>query len=290
MSELQQIFKHLHQPEYVHVLINPLPVYATIMAVTALVLSTLWLHKHAQVVSLILVVIACASVWPVVYYGQAAYDNVYAMSDMAAQQWLDLHMKRAEQFQYLFYATALVAMAAIVAAWKWPRVLKHLCWAVLAMSVASISVGGWISHAGGQVRHAEFREGPPPYPVAHEEHEHKAGEVASDHGAEQGKPAGGQPMDHGAMQGKPVQGQMNHSAMQPKPAEGAQQAEKPTPEQLEASRLQLEASRLQLEASRKQLEAADAAKKQTASPAPQQTQPSPSTEDHQHKDDHDHDQ
>jgi hypothetical protein len=288
MSELQQIFKHLHEPEYVHVLINPLPVYATMMAITALAISTLWLHKHAQVVSLILVVIACTSVWPVIQYGQAAYGHVYATSDPAAQQWLDLHMKRAEQFQYLFYATGLLAIAAILAAWKWPHVLKNLCWAVLAMSIASISVAGWISHAGGQVRHSEFREGPPLNPVAHEEHEHHGGEVASDHGTEHGKTEGGQPMDHSAMQGKPAQGQIDHGAMQPKSGEGAPPAESPTTEQLEASRLQLEASRLQLEASRKQLEAADAAKKQSPAPGPQQPQPSPSAENHEHKDEHDH--
>ena len=273
MSELQQVVQHLRQPEYVHVLINPLPVYATIMAITALAISTLWLHKHAQVVSLILVVIASASVWPVVQFGQGAYDRVYEMSDLAAQQWLDLHMKRAEQFQYLFYATAFAAVAAIVAAWKWPGVFKNLCWAVLSMSIASIFVAGWISHAGGQVRHAEFRDLPPPHPVAHEE-EHGSNKGAMAHGREHGETEAGQAMDHGA---KPeMKGGGEKAQAQPMQHEGGNHA--PTKEQLEASRLQLEASRLQLEASRKQLEAAGGA---SPSPSAGSTLPaSPTPEEH----------
>lgn len=280
MTEFQMLLQHLKQPEYLHVLINPFPVYATVMAITALAISTFWMNKHAQVVSLILVVIACASVWPVIHYGQAAYDRVYAMSDMAAQQWLDLHMKRAEQFQYLFYATALVALAGIIAAWKWPLALKRLCWAALFMSVASLSVAGWISHAGGQVRHAEFRAGPPPHPVAHEE-EHSHGEGGMEHGAEHGKTAEGQAMDHGAMPGMKASGAEGQA--QPMQHDAGAPAPPPTQEQLEASRLQLEASRLQLEASRQQLEAADGAKAKTASPPPPLTQ-SPHAEDgHEHK-------
>ena len=279
MTELQMLLQHLKQPEYLHVLINPLPVYATIMAITALAVSTLWLHKHAQVMSLILVVIACVSVWPVIHYGQAAYDRVYAMSDMAAQQWLDLHMKRAEQFQYLFYATALVAVAGIIAAWKWPRALKRLCWTTLVMAVASISIAGWISHAGGQVRHAEFRDGPPSHPVAHEE-EHGHGKSAMDHGAERGKTAEGQAMDHGSMSGMEANKDGN-SKDQPMKHDAAEQPAAPTKEQLEASRLQLEASRMQLEASRKQLEAAGGVSPSVSPGASPTTQPSPKNQ-HEH--------
>ncbi len=279
MTEFQMLLQHLKQPEYLHVLINPLPVYASIAAITALFISTLWLQKHAQLVSLILVVIACVSVWPVVHYGQAAYESIYAMSDPAARQWLDLHMQRAEQFQYLFYASALVALAGIVAVWQWPRALKPLCWTTLAMTLASISVAGWISHAGGQVRHPEFREGPPPNPVAHEEeHEHGSGE--KEHGVENGKAGEAQAMDHGATPGMKMDGEEGEAQSMQHDATG--QAAAPDTEQIEASRLQLEASRLQLEASRKQLEAEDAAKGKMASPAPAQTQPGPAADGHGH--------
>src|SRR5437667_11046746 len=106
MSELQLMLQHLQKPEYVHVLLNPLPVYATAMGELALAIGLLMRSRQAQVVALIVVVVGCASAYPVLRYGQRGYDRVYSMSNPDAQQWLDVHMQRAERFVYAFYTTA----------------------------------------------------------------------------------------------------------------------------------------------------------------------------------------
>ena len=174
MSELQQLFQHLKQPEYVHVLLNPMPVYMTGAGILALGVALLMRSRQAQVVALIVIFIGCVSAWPVIHYGQRGYDRVYSMSNDDAQKWLDLHMKRAETFQYLFYATALLSLDVLVAMWKWQKAVLPLARATLLAAVVSLTVAGWISHAGGQVRHCEFRTGPPPNSVEHEEeHEHE---------------------------------------------------------------------------------------------------------------------
>ena len=172
MSELQQILQHLRQPEYVHVVLNPLPVYLTAAGVLALAMALLLRSRQAQLVSLIVVLIGCAAVWPVVYYGQAGYDRVSSMSNPDAQQWLDVHMKRAEQSSPLFYAIAALALAAIVLPWKFPNTATPLAAATLVFAVIAIGLGGWISHAGGQVRHSEFRAEPPSQSTEHHEHHH----------------------------------------------------------------------------------------------------------------------
>lgn len=41
MNELHQLLQSLKQPEYVHVLLNPLPVYATALGVIALAVALL---------------------------------------------------------------------------------------------------------------------------------------------------------------------------------------------------------------------------------------------------------
>ena len=56
-------------PEYLHVLLNPLPVYGMAMGVLALGAALLARNKAAQVIALGLVVIAAASAWPVAHYG-----------------------------------------------------------------------------------------------------------------------------------------------------------------------------------------------------------------------------
>ena len=172
MNEFQLVLQHLKQPEYVHVLLNPLPVYATAMGVLALAIALLMRKRHTQVVALIVVFVGCTSAWFVVRTGQRGYDRVYAMSNDDAQKWLDEHMNRAEKFQYLFYATALLSLDVIVAMWKWQKAVLPLALATLLAAVVSLAVAGWISHAGGQVRHSEFREGPPVTPAEHHEHEH----------------------------------------------------------------------------------------------------------------------
>lgn len=173
MTELQQLLQHLRQPEYVHVLLNPLPVYATAGGLLALVGASLWRSRPAQVAALVVVLFGCGAVWPVIHYGQAGYDRVLAMSNADAQQWLKVHMERAERFAPVFYVTALLALAAIALPWKFPKSATPLAWATLVAASGVLGVGGWISHAGGQVRHSEFRGDPPPVTQEdHHEHHH----------------------------------------------------------------------------------------------------------------------
>lgn len=162
MSEFQQILQTLKQPEYVHVLLNPLPVYATAMGVVALLVALLLRSRQAQCVALVIVFIGCLSVWPVMEYGDRAADRVKSMSNAEGGKWLHEHDRRADVAPWVFYPTGVLALAAIVAAWKFPKISGRLSLVVLVAGIACLAVGGWISHAGGQIRHTEFRNGPAP--------------------------------------------------------------------------------------------------------------------------------
>jgi len=152
------IFDELKRPEYVHVLLNPLPVYATAMGVLALVVALLMRSRQAQMVALIIIVVGCGSLWPVMEYGDRGLDRVKSMSNADGVKWLETHEARADQCAWIFYATAALAAAGLVALWKFPKVATWLVVAALAGALASIAAGGWISRAGGQVRHSEFRQ------------------------------------------------------------------------------------------------------------------------------------
>lgn len=170
MSELGQIIQTLKQPEYVHVLLNPLPVYGLACGVLVLGLSMILKSRQAQIISLILILLTAGSAWPVAEFGEKGYDRVYAMSYGDGQQWLHAHEERAEDFIWIFYVTAAVALAAMLLPWKFPRTKTPFLIGTMILAVASVVVGGWIGHAGGQVRHSEFRQGPPP--VSGETSEH----------------------------------------------------------------------------------------------------------------------
>jgi uncharacterized membrane protein len=159
---LPTLLRDLQQPEYVHVLLNPLPVYGLAVGVIALIVALFLRHRSAQTVALILILIAAASAWPVVHYGEAAFDRALSMSDADGEAWLKAHEARAEKLEYLFYALATLAAAAILLPKKWPASAKPLLIATLLLALVSLGAGGYIAYAGGKIRHREFRTSKPP--------------------------------------------------------------------------------------------------------------------------------
>ena len=159
---LQAFLRDLQQPEYIHVLLNPLPVYGLAIGVIGLIVSLFLRSRHAQITALVLIFIAAASVWPVVHYGEEAYDRVLSMADSDGEAWLKAHEHRAENLEYVFYALALIAVAAILIPKKWPTAAMPLAVATLIVALVSLGCGVYIAYAGGKIRHREFRTGPPP--------------------------------------------------------------------------------------------------------------------------------
>ena len=65
----------------------------------------------------------------------------------------------------------VVAAAAILVPMKWPKSATPLTVLTLLLSFVVLGIGGYIAHAGGKIRHREFRNEPaPPVPVEHDEH------------------------------------------------------------------------------------------------------------------------
>jgi len=159
---IDSILRDLRQPEYIHVLINPLPVYGLAMGLLALIVAFLLKSRPAQVVALIVILVCSASAWPVYEFGEQAYDRVVSLSDDAGRAWLDEHQDRAEDLIWFFYALALLSLVTLIVPRKWPRSGTPLVIAVLLLSAATLGTGGYIAYAGGKVRHREFRNVPPP--------------------------------------------------------------------------------------------------------------------------------
>ena len=135
-------------PEYVHVLINPMPVYGLAMGVLALGAALVLRNKTAQTIGLGLVIIAAASAWPVAHFGQNAYKQIRGQADDAGQDALDEHMERADKLVPIFYATAVLGVVALIGQRKFPKAATPLAAVTLAAAIVSLGAGGWISKAG----------------------------------------------------------------------------------------------------------------------------------------------
>jgi len=159
---IDAILRDLRQPEYIHVLINPLPVYGLAMGVLGLIVAFFLKSRRAQIVTLIIVLVSAASAFPVYEFGEQAYDRVVSMADEPGRAWLDEHQDRAEDLIWFFYGLALLSAVALVAPRKWPRSATPLVVAVILLGVTTLGIGGYIAYAGGKIRHREFRNVPPP--------------------------------------------------------------------------------------------------------------------------------
>lgn len=159
---IDTILRDLQQPEYLHVLLNPLPVYGLMIALFGLIAATYLRSRGGQLAGLVLIFATALSIWPVVYHGDQAYDRVLSMADNDGQAWLKAHVHRADQLVYFYYALALVSAAAIFAPKKWPRTARPLVWLTMLLAIVSLGAGVYIAYAGGKIRHREFRTVPPP--------------------------------------------------------------------------------------------------------------------------------
>jgi len=167
---IDSIFRGLQQPEYVHVLLNPLPVYGLLIAWIGLLISFFLKSRRAQIAALVLVLISSLSAWPVYEFGQQGYDRVLSMTDEDGERWLDEHQDRADDLIWIFYALAVLSAIAIAAPIKWPKSSAPLVTAVIFLAAGTLGTGVYVAYAGGKIRHREFRN--QPAPPKRSEHEH----------------------------------------------------------------------------------------------------------------------
>jgi hypothetical protein len=161
----------LRQPEYVHVLLNPLPVYGLLISWIGLIAALISKSRRAHIVTLILIFVTSISAWPVYEFGEEGYDRVLAMADDDGHAWLNQHRDRAQKLIYLFYAVAALSAVAIIVPSRWPKSSVPLALAVVLLGAAAMASGCYIAYAGGKVRHREFRNEPAPPIRPEQEHD-----------------------------------------------------------------------------------------------------------------------
>jgi disulfide bond formation protein DsbB len=159
---MEGFFRALRQPEYVHVLLNPLPVYGLLISSIALIAALISKSRRAHIITLVLVFITSISAWPVYEFGEQGYDRVLTMTDDDGHAWLDEHQDRAQKLIYLFYAVAALSAAAIILPLRWPKSSVPLAMIVALFAAITLGSGCYIAYAGGKVRHREFRNEPAP--------------------------------------------------------------------------------------------------------------------------------
>ena len=157
MNEILSMMHHMSQPEYVHVLLNPMPLYGMAAGAFLLVWSR-WRHpEEFPEGTLTWIILVSIVTGLAVYFGEQGYENVGAIADAHGNRWLAHHKARAETLMYIFYLAGACALGSLWARRRRPLWSRRLVSVTLVLTFLSIGAAGWISHAGGQIMHAEFR-------------------------------------------------------------------------------------------------------------------------------------
>ena len=169
MTEIDLIQK----PEYIHVVLNHLPIYGSILGALALAISLVLRSRAAQITALTITLLAGASAYPVLVTGQRAYKAIRSMADDNGAEALDEHMDRAEKTIGAFYFLALLALVGLLVPIKWPKTSFLLAAVTLAVAIICSGLAVYIAQAGGQVRHPEFRPSENPTSASASDHQDK---------------------------------------------------------------------------------------------------------------------
>lgn len=185
---IDQLLRPLQQPEYLHTLLNPVPIYGLALGLLGLAITLLLRSRPAQIATLSIILVSSAIALPVYLLGHAAEDRMEGIVDDAGREWLEVHEERAERVIYAFHVLAVLAAAALVAPRWWPRSATPLALGVFAVTIVTLGLGGFVAEAGGKIRHPEFRTAP--LPESTEEARDPEGE-RGDRGRGRGRGRGG---------------------------------------------------------------------------------------------------
>ncbi len=143
---------------HLHLLTNHLPILVTLSGLFAMAVGLWSKNRGIRQVALTLMFIGIAGGILTFWFGQQAYKPVRGLADVIGQDWLDLHMERAEQVVWVFWASAVGVATAWMLGWKQHRLAIPTAMIAGVLGLTTLGLSGWIADAGGKIRHDELRD------------------------------------------------------------------------------------------------------------------------------------
>ncbi|HEY5753676.1 MAG TPA: hypothetical protein VIT21_11040 [Chthoniobacterales bacterium] len=159
---MDDILKSLQQPEYLHAILNHLPIVGLLIGLAVLLIALFQRSRATAIAAYIIILVTALSAYPVFELGEKAEDRVEGLLDDDGRAWLHEHEERAEKTIFLFYLTAGFAFAGLALPMKTSKAIASMAVATLVCGTIALSFGVWIASSGGKISHKEFRYSPPP--------------------------------------------------------------------------------------------------------------------------------
>jgi hypothetical protein len=112
--ELTTLWQNIRDPEYLHLLLEPLPLYGLGIGLTFVIVSLVFGELKSRMLALAIICVSCASVWHYTELRDQATPRILATRSPDYAPLIQEQTQRRKDWSWPYYVQALLSLTAIV--------------------------------------------------------------------------------------------------------------------------------------------------------------------------------
>lgn len=112
-QELTTLWLNIRDPEYLHLLLEPLPLFGLGLGLTFVIVSFVFSEVRSRMLALAVICLSCASVWPYVDLRDKATPRILATRAPEFSQLIQEQTQRRKDWSWPYYLMAVLSLAAL---------------------------------------------------------------------------------------------------------------------------------------------------------------------------------
>lgn len=113
--ELTTLWQSIRDPEYLHLLLEPLPLYGLGIGLMMFIVAFVFGEKRSRMLALALICVSCASVWPYTDLRAKATPRIIATRPPEYASVIREQTERREAWNWPYYAMTVLSLIALFA-------------------------------------------------------------------------------------------------------------------------------------------------------------------------------
>ena len=151
MRELTSLWNSLQDPEYLHLLLEPLPLFGLGLGLVFLLMSVLLVQRHTRTPALVVIILSAGSVPWYLKMRVKAEPRIAATMDRSFHPLIRAQTERRQGSAWLYISVAAVCAAAL--AFGRTSRASFLSWAAIVMAAVGFVHGLWLHRKESEVYH-----------------------------------------------------------------------------------------------------------------------------------------
>lgn len=149
--EFTDLWHSLRDPQYAHLLLESLPLYGLGIGLTFLIVSFLVGEKKTRMLSLLVIFLSCASVWPYLSFLMEATPRILATRPVSFGTLIEKQTQLRQDTSWVYYLMASISGLAM--ALTKSRYSRHGLLAVVLSGVITFWLSVWLHKKECEVYH-----------------------------------------------------------------------------------------------------------------------------------------